>query len=159
MRVKRRTNIFCAALPTDPPLTGDICDNSLSVGDIYVHDKETRPLYVKFTMSFLMSSVFLDLRNPLSNKINSLHAATGCPESRRIGLQACARWDIAAGCDCCSWTESGKRNRGKHVPLCVFLQICLGAGKGGVSVSGIGPSHNSVGFTMWDLIISFSRRP
>lgn len=80
MQVKRRTSIFCAALLTDPALMGDICDNSLSVGDIYVHDKETRPLYVKFTMSFLMSSVFLGLKNPLSNKINSLHAAIGCPD-------------------------------------------------------------------------------
>lgn len=69
MQVKRRTSIFCAALLTDPALTGDICDNSLSMGDIYVNDKETRPLYVKFTMSFLMSSVFLGLKNPSSKKL------------------------------------------------------------------------------------------
>ena len=148
MQVKRRTIIFCAALPTDPALTGDICDNSLSVGDIYVHDKETRSLYVKFTVSFLMSSGCFRLKNPLSNDINSLRAVIGCPGSRRIGQQVCARWYICAGCDCCSWTKSGKRNGGKHEPLCVFLQVCLGARKGGVPISGIGPSHNSTGFTM-----------
>lgn len=59
-------------LQTDLALIGGICDNSLLVGDIYVHDKETRPLYVKFTMSFLMSSGVLGFKNSVSHKINSL---------------------------------------------------------------------------------------
>lgn len=49
-------------LQTDPALMGGICDNSLSVGDIYVYDRETRPLYVKFTMTCLMSSGFFRLK-------------------------------------------------------------------------------------------------
>lgn len=71
MQITRRTSILYAVLQTDLALTGGICDNSLSVGDIYVHDKETRPLYVKFTVSFLMSSVFLGSENSFSHKINS----------------------------------------------------------------------------------------
>lgn len=95
MQVTRRTSIFCAVLQTDPALTGDICDNSLSVGDIYVHDKETRPLYVKFTMSFLMSSVFLGLKNSLSNKVNSLHAVISFG-----GRAGKSRGAYRAGCCC-----------------------------------------------------------
>lgn len=67
-----RTSILYGMLQTDLALIGGIRGNSLLVGDIYVHDKETRPLYVKFTMSFLMSSAFLGFRNSFSHKINSV---------------------------------------------------------------------------------------
>lgn len=89
MQITRRTSILYAELQTDPALMGGICDNSLSVGDIYVHDKETRPLYVKFTMSFLLSSVFLGLKNSFSHKINSLCSAISFWGLWRTAPQAC----------------------------------------------------------------------
>lgn len=55
VQITRRTSILYAVLQTDPALVEDICGNSLSVGDIYVHDKKTGPLHVNFTVSFLMS--------------------------------------------------------------------------------------------------------
>lgn len=94
----RRTSILYAVLQTDLALMGGICDNSLPVGDIYVHDKETRPLYVKFTMSFLMSSVFLGLQNCLSYKINSSCLAVTLWELQRAAPRVCVAVGAPGGC-------------------------------------------------------------
>lgn len=153
MQISRRTSILYAALQTDPALMGGICDNSLSVGDIYVHDKETRPLYVKFTMSFLMSSVFLGLKISFSYKINPLCLVisvgrlqrtarqVGAPGGRGAadlwrgrglgaGARHCCPWPCgsrrAVGNGCCCWTEPG----GEKVSLPVsFLNMYVPVGK------------------------------
>lgn len=152
MQISRRTSFLYAALQTDPALMGGICDNSLSVGDIYVHDKETRPLYVKFTMSFLMSSVLLGLKISFSHKINPLCLVTSVGRlqttARQVGAPGgwglgtcggagaghCCPWACGsqrAVCNgCCCWTEPGKRDGGDNVLLPIFfLNLYVAVGK------------------------------
>lgn len=113
---------------------GDICDNSLPVGDIYVHDKETRPLYVKFTMSFLMSSVSLGLQNCLSYRINSSCLAISLWELWRTAPGVCVAVGAAGGCGaghpqrhrtggCCwPWARGSQNGSGQQLLLLDWVQ-------------------------------------
>lgn len=151
---------------------GGICDNSLSVGDIYVHDRETRPLYVKFTMSCLMPSVFLGLKNSFSHKINSSCSAVSFWALQRTALQVPVTVAAPGGCGagdprrdgagCCSpWARGSrkgclqrlpllldwawqKRWRGKCVVTLVFSESVFGSWEGAfISLfSDIGPGKN-----------------
>lgn len=96
-RYLKNKHLICR-VQTDLALMGGICDNSLPVGDIYVHDKETRPLYVKFTTSFLMSSVFLGLQKCLSYKINSSCSAIGLWEVWRTVPWVCVAGGAPGSC-------------------------------------------------------------
>lgn len=150
MQITRRTSILYATLQTDLALMGGIYDNSLSVGDIYVHDKETRPLYVKFTMSFLMSWVFLGLKNSFSHKINSSGSLLSFWGLRRTVSQLPVAVDGQRGCGvgwgseghdaailghtaakravcsgCCSWAECDKGRGRENVALTCFFWKCV----------------------------------